>query len=83
MEQTVIRERIRMMLNTGELPCEEPEATWGSNGDGKRCAGCREPIRPDEIEYEVSLTSGALIRLHRQCHAIWLEECETFMGARP
>jgi hypothetical protein len=81
MEQAAIRDRIRKLLHTGELPCEEPEATWGSNGNGQRCAGCREPIRVDDVEYEVSLPSGALIRLHRPCHAIWLQECESFTEA--
>jgi hypothetical protein len=81
MEQAAIRQRIKEMVHTGELPCEEPEATWGSNGDGHRCDGCMESIRSDEIEYEVSLSSGMLIRLHRQCHAIWLQECESFTEA--
>ena len=81
MEEGAIRQRIKTMVQTGELPCEEPEATWGSNGDGHRCAGCREPIRSDEIEYEVNLSSGMRIRLHRRCHAIWLQECESFTEA--
>lgn len=76
MEDTALRARIREMLRTGSLPCDEPVATWGGSGSGLRCAVCREPIDASEIEYEVDLPSARGIRLHRQCHALWLEECQ-------
>ena len=78
MQEVEVRDRIRMMIRTGELPCEEPQRTWGGRGEGKRCAACVESIQPTEIEFEVALgLSGATVRLHRLCHAIWLEECES------
>jgi hypothetical protein len=76
MDATAIRARIRIMLETGDLPCEDADRTWAGNGDGRRCAGCTEAIAPSEVEFEVDLASGKTIRLHRLCHAIWLEECE-------
>ena len=71
----IIRERIRRMLASGDLLCEEPEETWAGNGDGQRCAACAEPIPPTEIEYEVSVPGGRVFRLHRRCHRLWMEEC--------
>jgi hypothetical protein len=76
MEASAIRRRVREMIATGALPCEDPENIWAGHGDGKRCAGCAEPITSGDIEYEAKLTSGRTILLHRQCHVIWMEECE-------
>jgi hypothetical protein len=76
LDDLTIRARIRAMLETGELPCDEPETTWAGRGDGKRCVACREAIEPGAVEYETELRSGAVIRLHRTCHAIWEQECD-------
>ena len=77
MQKAEVRDRIRTMIHTGELPCEEPGKTWAGGGESKRCTACAESIPPTEIEFEVMLpVSGLIVRLHRLCHAIWLEECE-------
>jgi hypothetical protein len=76
MEDNAVRRRIREMIATGALPCEDPAHLWAGHGEGKRCAGCAELITSGDIEYEVLLTSGTKILLHRQCHAIWQRECE-------
>jgi hypothetical protein len=52
---------------------------WGSRGTGVRCALCGRAIGPDEVEYEVELsTDGAQSTLpfHLACHAIWHGACE-------
>ena len=76
MDALTIRRRVREMITTGELPCDDPAGLWASMGDGKRCAACAEPIAARQVEYEVNLTSGKKILLHQPCHAIWLKECE-------
>jgi hypothetical protein len=76
MEEMTIRRRVREMVTTGELPCDDPASLWAGRGDGKRCAACAEPIGAREVEYEVNLKSGKTILLHPPCHAIWLKECE-------
>jgi hypothetical protein len=38
---------------------------------------CTEPIGPTQIEFEIDLQSGAVLRLHPACHAMWREECES------
>lgn len=76
MEEMTIRRRVREMVTTGELPCEDPVSLWAGRGDGKRCAACAELIAARQVEYEVKLKSGKTILLHPPCHAIWLQECE-------
>jgi hypothetical protein len=71
-----IRDRIRTMLKTGVLQCDEESGRlWAGHGSGKRCAGCAELIAPAEVEYEAEL-SGQALRFHFRCYRIWLEECE-------
>ena len=72
-----IRKRIRRMLETGEIPCDEPDKVWAGRGSGSHCVACGEKITPAEIEYEVDLRSGPTLRLHRACHALWQRECGT------
>ncbi len=81
MTEPEIRARIRDLNATGELPCEEPEKTWGGSGLGQYCAACSEVIPRDDIEFEVDLPSGKRIRLHRRCHQLWLEECASLREA--
>jgi hypothetical protein len=74
-EEVAIRARIRELLETKTLPCDEPRATWAGNGGGQRCVACTNAIAPTEIEFEVDLASGLTLRLHRRCHDIWRQEC--------
>lgn len=76
MDESAIRQRIRTMVETGALPCDEPEKVWAGKGMGQHCVACSQPISAAEIEYEVELTAGQMFRVHRRCHEIWREECE-------
>lgn len=77
MDSDTIRARVRRMLETGALPCDEPGKVWAGRGVGTHCAACGEPIAVTDIEFEVDLASGTTLRLHRLCHEIWREECDT------
>jgi hypothetical protein len=77
MDSLNIRARIRQMVETGELPCEESGKVWAGRGNGTHCAACGEIIEQNEIEFEVELGPGTVLRLHRLCHYIWQEECQT------
>jgi hypothetical protein len=81
MDREVIRARIRTMLETGELPCDDTERTLGGRGLGRRCSACGEEISADELEFKVDLASGHTLRLHRRCHELWIEECEPLKSA--
>ena len=70
-----IRHRIRLMLTTGALDCDDAARVWAGSGSGKRCAACLASIPPDGVEYEAEL-NGRPLHFHMRCHQIWLEECE-------
>ena len=82
MRLEVIRQRIRHMLESGEIPCTESDKVWAGRGSGSHCAACTEPIAVTEVEFEVDLPSGPRLRLHPACHAIWREECEPLNASR-
>jgi hypothetical protein len=75
MDEATIRARVRRMLETGEIPCDTPDATWASKGTGGQCIACAQAIAANEVEFEVEM-SGASYRVHRQCYDIWQQECE-------
>jgi hypothetical protein len=77
MDALNVRARIRQMVETGELPCEESGKVWAGRGSGTHCAACGETIEPTQIEFEVEVSTSTILRLHRLCHNIWHEECET------
>jgi hypothetical protein len=74
MDEPTIHARVRRMLETGEIPCETPTATWAGKGQGQRCVACVESIAVSEVEFEVEV-SGVTYRVHRRCYDIWQEEC--------
>jgi hypothetical protein len=79
MEQISIRLRVRQMLETGALPCDEHGKVWAGRGVGTHCVACGESIAPTDVEFEVEVSSGAPLRLHRACHRIWRDECDALL----
>jgi hypothetical protein len=77
MEAIALRLRVRQLLESGKVPCDEPDKTWAGRGTGTHCAVCGEPITPAEVEFEAELPTGITLRLHRLCHEVWREECES------
>lgn len=70
----------KQRIETGELPCYPVRRMWGSHGSGACCSLCDQPIRAEEIEYEVASGPEAdeqaqTLRFHLTCHAIWQAEC--------
>ena len=77
MTEEQIRDRIRRMLRTGDLECDDDTArVWAGEGAGRRCAACLEPIVPCNVEYEADL-NGRTLYFHPRCHDIWLDVCES------
>jgi len=83
MDAPTIRRRVREMITTGDLPCDDLAGLWAGMGTCKRCAACAEPIGAAEVEYEVNLTSGKRVLLHQRCHTIWLQECGPDASTKP
>jgi hypothetical protein len=38
---------------------------------------CTDSIAAIETEFEVDLSSGTRLRVHRRCYYLWLEECSS------
>ena len=55
----------------------EPDRTWGGSGVGAPCAVCAQPIRPDQLEYELQFADAgdthrmARFQMHLKCFAVW------------
>jgi hypothetical protein len=71
--RVIARERIA----GGELPCEPASRMWGGYGTGQLCSLCRDPIQPDQIEYEVERMAAGRDNLlfHLVCQSVWQLEC--------
>jgi hypothetical protein len=76
MDELNIRARVREMVETGQLPCDESGKVWAGRGSGTHCAACGEPIESTQIEFEAPLGQATVLRLHRACYQIWQEECQ-------
>jgi hypothetical protein len=71
--RVIARERIAK----AELPCEPTSRMWGGYGTGQLCSLCRDPIQPDQIEYEVERMAAGRDNLlfHLVCQSVWQLEC--------
>ena len=84
MQESEIRARIRRLHDSGEVPCEDEldGRLWAGPGRGSRCVICMAAIEPTETEFEVDLSAGRVLRVHRHCYNLWLEECGEVTGTR-
>jgi hypothetical protein len=71
-----LRRRAREEIRKGRLPESLPSSMWGGKGVGLSCAVCGDPIRPDQVEYEITdPRCGEVLRFHMECHTVWQLEC--------
>lgn len=71
-----LRRQARMEIQQGRLPEVSSASMWGGSGTGLSCGVCGDPIRPDQVEYEINgPPGGAPLRFHMQCYAVWQLEC--------
>ena len=74
MDDVLVRERVREMLATGQLPAGDPAKLWAGPSMRKPCTICGETIRTP-TEYELDFASPVVtLLLHPRCYAIWDEE---------
>jgi hypothetical protein len=57
-DPTSIRARIRGLLDSRAIPCEEPETLWAGGGTGGLCLACSQPIATTDVEYEVEFAAA-------------------------
>ena len=68
----------RDCLASGRLPRVHSQCIWGGYGRGDVCSLCAQPIRSNEVEFEVpedAAAGGLAFRFHITCHAAWQLEC--------
>jgi hypothetical protein len=74
----------REAIRSGTLPRERPEGAWGGPGSGEACAVCGDPVKADELGYEVEFAghvgpSGpGICQLHIRCFSAWELESRNF-----
>jgi hypothetical protein len=72
----VPRDRIVDKLDAGDLPRNGPTKMYAGYGRGYRCSACDRTITPYDVECEMDFDGGASYRMHRECGAVWRDECE-------
>jgi hypothetical protein len=71
-----LRRRAREEIRRGRLPESPPASMWGGKGTGLSCAVCGDPVRLDQVEYEITdPRGGEALRFHMECHTVWQLEC--------
>jgi len=66
----------RACLASGRLPRVQSNCIWGGYGRGDVCSLCGEPIRSNEVEFEVGEAGKSLVfKFHITCHDAWQMEC--------
>ncbi len=75
-DESILREKARVAVQSGKLPGRRPDRTWGAPGVGDACAVCELPVRKDEMESEIQFehggnTPGYKFHAHIQCFAAW------------
>jgi hypothetical protein len=74
-----LRDRVRLNLANGTLFRIDPEV-WAGSPSGRDCIVCGNPIRANEVEYEIPRPGGN-VYTHIPCWAIWREESARKSGA--
>jgi hypothetical protein len=83
--QLCLQRTARESLASGRLPRMSSHCIWGGYGRGDVCSLCGEPIRSNEVEFELPELPdhpGNAFKFHITCHAAWQIECsDTETGA--
>ena len=76
-DESVLRQQARAAIQSGKMPAQRPDRTWGGPGVGARCAICERPVSRDELEFEVQFAHDGdnpgldKFHLHLRCFAAW------------
>ena len=76
-DEPLLREKAREAIRAGKLPSRVPDRTLGGPGLGEPCTICSEPIKRDQMEFEIDFAhDGATpgvdrLHVHVRCFAAW------------
>jgi len=75
--ESVIRERLRALIEDGVLPRVRPTRVWaGPCREDHRCVACGATIAAGETEFDLVLPAGVKLFLHPGCINLWPRETE-------
>ena len=83
MDENVLRQIARKVVQDGKLPSRRPDRTWGGPGVGAPCAICGVPVARDQMEFEIQFTRDGdnpgldKFHVHIRCFAAWEFERES------
>jgi len=83
-DEKALRAKAQEVIRTGKLPNRRPDRTWGGPGVGAFCQICDEPVKRDQLEFEIQFERDGdnpgldKFHVHIQCFAVW--ELERVQG---
>ncbi len=67
-----VRSRVRERLLRRQLPPPPAYRCWAGLADGTHtCAACDEPIKGNDMEFEMQFSGERVIFFHIACHYVW------------
>jgi len=88
-DEAILREKVRVVIQTGKLPSRPPDRTWGGPGVGATCTVCELPVTTQEMEFEIQFARDAKqgleagldkYHVHIRCFAAWEFERRSFQA---
>jgi hypothetical protein len=86
-DESTLEKNAREAIQARALPNPPPTSMWGGPGCGASCAVCGEPLKRDEIEYELVFADnpdGGGLRtyhVHVKCFTAWERERQNLKAA--
>jgi len=80
MDDSRLQRNAREAIQSGALPDEPPERTWGGPGAGARCALCDGVLSKEDVELEIEFAARGengdrpTFHMHPRCFAAWEAE---------
>ena len=71
-----LRQRIRQLIESGQLPALTTRRSWIGQGSGAKCLLCEQLITAAHWEHEVEILPLGELRAHGVCFRMWVEESE-------
>ena len=70
--ESVIRERLRVLIESGALPANGPERVEEITSDQEQtCGACGLIIPPGESEFQLRTQHEIILAFHRRCLDLW------------
>lgn len=86
-DEIKLRNLARAAMQAGKLPRQRPQRMWGGPGIGIPCVICAEPVKQDELGFELQFqpdgenAGESDCHVHLRCFAAWEFERRHFDGA--